>query len=157
MSEKTPKSETGIDKKLEAALGSAQPKLFGKVVSEADDGVVLQAGGCIVEVPKRHIAERFEKGNEVVLTLNGDAEILVSTAVSVQKGFVADDVFGALVPSVLACNCNCNCNCSEKTRLLFDACNCNCNCDRSFDVAVETSAAAPARVFRRSFTGGAKG
>lgn len=147
------KSETGINKKLEA-LGPPEPKLVGKIVSEAEDGVVVQAGECVVEIARHHIADRTYKGDLVELTLKGDAEVLVSTAVSVQKGFVGDNVFGALLPGILACNCNCNCNCGEEARLRFDACNCNCNCDVSFNVLPESLVVRPVRVFRRPFMGG---
>ena len=102
---------------------------------------MIQAGNCIVEVPTRHVAERGGKGHELELILTADAEVLVSTVVSVRKGFVSDNVFGALVPGILANNCNCNCNCSDiasaatsltpasiQPTLAASNCNCNCNC-----------------------------
>lgn len=140
-------AEIGIEKKRNAL--ELRPRVTGKILIEADDGVVLQVGGCVVEIPRRHIVEQTPKADQVELTLSGDAEILVSTAVSVQKGFVADNVFGALVRDLQADACNCNCNCSSGN------CNCNCNCnERMF--AVESPAVMTTRVFRRPFTGGAK-
>jgi hypothetical protein len=73
-----------IERKISAL--EVLPQLAGTVVSEGDDGVVLQVAGTIVEIARRHIAEQAPKGNEVELTLNSHAEILVSTPVG-GKGF----------------------------------------------------------------------
>src|SRR5262249_28452561 len=127
-----------------------QPRLTGKVISESADSLTVQAGGCLAEIPSRHIAQRTAQGQEVELVLTKDAEILVSTLVSAKKGLVASDAFGALVPGVLADNCNCNCNCRE-------VCNCNCNCNCTCSVeALADNAGGALRPFLKPFSGGAK-
>ena len=145
-------ADIGVNQKMQTLKLQHQPRLTGKVLNEADDAVVLQVGGCVVEIPPRHIAERTPKGDQVELTLSGDAKILVTTSVSVQKGFLADDVFGELNRAIVAedgnCACNCNCNCGgDQSR-----CNCNCNC-----TCVCLTVPAVVQLFRRPVTGGAKG
>jgi hypothetical protein len=138
----------GIEQKISAL--EVQPRLTGTVVSEGSDGMVLQVGGTIVEIARRHIAELAPKGTEVELTLNSDAEILVSTPVSMEKGFIVDNVFGVLLPGIRADACNCNCNCPSGN------CNCNCNCSERQFLLESEPGLATTQAFRRPFTGGAR-
>jgi hypothetical protein len=138
-------AETDIERKMKAM--AVQPRLTAMVLSEAEDRVLLQAGGCVVEINRRHIAEWIPRGDQVEVTLTQDALVLVSTAVSVQKGFVTADVYTALNQLIAedACNCNCNCNCTGNS----SQCNCNCNCD----LRRESPAVPPVtHLFRKSFT-----
>jgi hypothetical protein len=121
-----------LDFARKAGALQPQPRLTGRIVGETGDSLTVQAGGCLAEVPLRHIAQRTIEGEAVELVLTKDAEVVVSALVSVKRGLVADDVFGALVPGILACNCNCNCNCGGSN------CNCNCNCTSSIEAIAES-------------------
>ena len=158
----------GVSQKMDTLKLQHQPRLTGKVLSEADDTVLLQAGGCVVEIPPRHITERTPKGDLVELTLSCQAEVLVSTPVSVQKGFLADNVFGAILPileaggcGLCACN-NCRCNCNVHSSLEAGPCSdpkCNCNCNEcrgDINVVPESPVVPPVRLFRKPFTGGGR-
>lgn len=128
---------TSLDNRMAAALKPASPKLTGELVGEDQDSIVLKAADALIEVPTTDIVERSGTGreNEVELTLAADARLVVSTVVKVDKGFVGSNVFGPLVPGVLADNCNCNCNCST---------------------IQDTAASVEASRLRRPFTGGAR-
>jgi hypothetical protein len=140
---------SSVDAKIEALARQARPHLRGRVVSQSADHVALQSGGSVVEVPRKAIVSQQESEGDMEIILAPDAEIIVSMAVSVQKGFLADDVFGILSPAVMADNCNCNCSGGN--------CNCNCSSDMRFEaVADQIQTAAGARRFRR-FTGGGQG
>jgi hypothetical protein len=142
--------------KVEALRKGPEPRLTGKILVDADDGVIMQAGGCIIEIPRQSILQRAEKreeGEETELVLDKDAEIVVSLLISAEKGFVADNVFGALVPSFLDSNCNCNCVGSN--------CNCNCGGGGGGGSVEQIEPVNPTGSgffggFRRPFTGGAK-
>ena len=102
------------------------PSIKGEVIADEPDVVRIRSGGAILEIPRRFVsAERRDGSSARELTVAPDALIVVSMVVSVSKGFLADDVFGALSPSLMANNCNCNCNCESSNC----NCNCNCNCD----------------------------
>ena len=181
-------AESEVEKKLEALRD--RPTVTGKVVAESADSVVLRVGGVLVEAPTRSVAARADAGaaaggaGKATLTLNPDAEVLVSSVVPVGGGLVGGNVFAAAGPAVLradACNCNCNCehgncncncNCNERaaaaafsalpaaeiTRFTNCQCpdNCNCNCNESSrDAAIMVPAAAI--TFRRPFVGGMMG
>lgn len=130
-------NQTSLDNRMAAALKPASPKLTGELVGEDQDSIVLKAADALIEVPTTDIVERSGTGreNEVELTLAADARLVVSTVVKVDKGFVGSNVFGPLVPGVLADNCNCNCNCST---------------------IQDTAASVEASRLRRPFTGGAR-
>jgi hypothetical protein len=125
----------------------ARPRLTGEILEESAEALVVRAGGCIVEIPLRSVADRIGTRDHVQLSLRENAEILVSTIVSAQEGFVVENVFGALNQGIFAdnCNCNCNCNCGDRC-----VCNCNCNCDTKYEETV----APPVQVFRRRSIGG---
>jgi hypothetical protein len=107
-------SKTDFQARIAAGLETAGPRISGRVVSETDDSIVIKAEDAIIEIGKHHVSNRAERSKgDVELTLTPDATMLVSTVVSVEKGFVGSNIFGPLVPSVLADNCNCNCNCSS--------------------------------------------
>lgn len=106
-------TKSDIDKKIDAALESRLPKVSGRLVSANDTSVVIKSADAVIEVPVHHIASRAERGDQIELTLTNDAHILVGGVVSVQKGFVGDNIFGPLTPGILADNCNCNCNCGS--------------------------------------------
>ena len=97
--------------------------LLGEILTENDNVVRVRAAGAILEIPRQHIAEKREREGVAELVLTKDAVVVVSTVVSAKKGFIADDVFGALGSVLAGDNCNCNCNCNGGN------CNCNCNCD----------------------------
>ncbi len=128
-------SQSSFETRMAAALEPVGPKLTGQVVSEDADSIVLKAADAIIEVAITDIAHRSGSGreDEVELTLTATARLIVSTVVTVDKGFVGSNVFGPLVPGVLADNCNCNCNCGS---------------------IQETAASAEASRLRRPFTGG---
>jgi hypothetical protein len=140
---------TSVDVKIEALERHARPRLKGKLLSQGADHVAIHAGGSVMEVPRKSIVSQEEADGQVEVVLSPDAEIVVSTVVSVQKGFLADDVFGGLSPAIMADNCNCNCSGGN--------CNCNCSSEMAFE-AINTQVNAPAggRRFRR-FTGGGRG
>ncbi len=138
-------------------IEALQPRPFiqGTVLAEHEGAILLRAGGCVVEIPLRHVASRTKKGENVELTLTPDAEVVVSALVSTTKGFLGDDVFGALAPGLVSSNCNCNCNCSGNCN-----CNCNCECSDCTECSVCTGSIVFSRpdvsTFRTRFTGGAK-
>ena len=123
-------AESEVEKKLEALRD--RPTVTGKVVAESADSVVLRVGGVLVEAPTRSVAARADAAagaaaggaGEATLTLNPDAEVLVSSVVPVGGGLVGGNVFAAAGPAVLRADAsNCNCNCEHGN------CNCNCNCN----------------------------
>jgi hypothetical protein len=104
------------------------------VVGESDSSIVIKAADAIIEVQTGDITKRTSVGqDEVELSLAADANLLVSAVVSVKKGFIGSDIFGPLVPGVLADNCNCICNCGT---------------------IAETATATAASELRHPFTGG---
>ena len=107
-----------VDTKIEALRKEARPRVSGRLLAQGSDCVSVQSGGSVIEVPRKWIVDQEERDGGVELTLADDAEIIVSTVVSAQKGFVADNVFGALSRFMAGDNCNCNCSGG----------NCNCNC-----------------------------
>ena len=140
---------TTVDAKIEALVRHARPRLKGRLVSESSDHVAIHAGGAVMEVPRKSIVSQEVSEGQIEVVLSPDAEIVVSTVVSVEKGFLADDVFGGLSPALMADNCNCNCSGGN--------CNCNCSSEVRFDaLSSQLDAAAGARRFRR-FTGGGQG
>ena len=121
-------AESEVEKKVEALRD--RPTVTGKVVTESADSVVLRVGGVLVEAPARSVAARADAAGaagEVTLTLNPDAEVLVSSVVPASGGLVGGNVFAATRPGLRAdasnCNCNCNCNCDG----VSSRCACNCN------------------------------
>ena len=103
---------SSVDAKLNAVTQPPQPKITGAIVAEDANSLTVKSGDAVIEIPTRHILGRVAVGSSHELTLAPDAQILVSTVVSANSGFVGNNVFGALLPHFLADNCNCNCNCS---------------------------------------------
>ncbi len=143
-------AESTTGAKLDALRKGPEPRIAGKLISDEDDALVIQAGGCVIEVPRRAIVKRNDKASEgVELVLEREAEVVVSLLVSAKQGFVTDNVFGALSPSLVGENCNCNCSGGN--------CNCNCSGGGGEKVALESGAGQIAlEGFRRPFTGGAR-
>lgn len=130
-------SQSSFETRVAAAMETAGPKVTGQLVSEDTNSIVLKAADAIIEVATGDITERSGsgRGNEVELTLTATARLIVSTVVTVDKGFVGSNVFGPLVPDIVGDNCNCNCNCSS---------------------IQDTAASVEASRLRRPFTGGAR-
>jgi hypothetical protein len=127
------------------ALKKRGPHVKGRKVEETNDTMVLQSGGAIVEVPKSAIKKEEAVGDQIVLTLEEDAELLVGTMVSAKHGFLEDNVFGDIAPGLWGDNCNCNCPSG----------NCNCNCNVVLQPVGDLGA--QPGVFRTPFTGVARG
>jgi len=129
--------------------------VVGELLGEDAHSVRVRAGGAIVEIPRRHVAQVRESAHGLEFVLEKNAVVVVSAVVSAKKGFLVDDVFGELSPNLCADNCNCNCNCGGSSN-----CNCNCNCGRSIYAegrgTSPTARAPAARPFRRSDGGSEK-
>lgn len=107
-------SSSSFESRVSAALQTGGPTLAGRLISEDESSLVLKAGDALIEVGVGHVVERNAgPGGDIELTLAPDAQLMVSTLVTVDQGFVGSNVFGPLVPGVLADNCNCNCNCGS--------------------------------------------
>jgi len=112
-------SNGDLEKRFDALRAGGQPKLRGQLVTRAGDALTIRAGGSLLEVPLRAVTNMTEQGQDVQLSLAPDAEVMVHTLVTAGKGFVADNVFGALVDAgLIATACNCNCNCDRNAALL---------------------------------------
>jgi hypothetical protein len=145
-----------LDRMTRALAEERQPHIIAPVVEEDASSVVLQVGGCLLEIPKNAIRSRKTLAGSDHLTIDRDVEFIVSTAYSVKDGFLDDKVFADIPKSLCAdnCNCNCNCNCDGN-------CNCNCNCNCDTECSVCTNAFAPGvglvpLTFRKPFSRGGR-
>ena len=134
------------DERLQVLQDSAKPRIRGRIVGDSGDFVTVEGSGCTIDVPLKHVQGRREIGNDQhEFVLADDAELVVSLLVSAKRGFVSDNVFGALADGgVLGDNCNCNCSGG----------NCNCNCSGGNGGSLESLERTQA--FRRPFEGGAR-
>lgn len=120
-----------VEGKIEALQRAARPRISGKLLGHKSDCVMVQSGASVLEVPRKWIMAQEEKDGTVELMLADNAEIIVSTVVHAQRGFISDNVFGALSSFMESNNCNCNCSGGG---------NCNCNCSGGVEMTEAAAA-----------------